>query len=108
MVPKDSRVYDCRMCARLPFAITFYEDPGGDKPVLRWIGSLFEFRLRLNPRVDGESGSFRVFCHAAGDQAILLLGGYDKGRDPSRRRQALEIGTARRRLAEYLQRRRAQ
>jgi phage-related protein len=132
------------MCARPPFTIVFYEGPDGDKPVLRWIGSLsvpqrralgyamyrllqrygvgvcdtefgrqlggglFEFRLRLNRSVDKEVGSYRVFCHAEGAQMILLLGGYDKGRDPSGRRQALEIRIARRRLAEYLQRRRAE
>lgn len=43
----------------------------------------------------------RVFCHATGDRVVLLLGGYDKGRDPSPRRQAREIAVARRRLAEY-------
>jgi hypothetical protein len=43
----------------------------------------------------------RVFCHATGDRVVLLLGGYDKGRDPSLRRQAHEIAVARRRLAEY-------
>jgi len=43
----------------------------------------------------------RIFCHATGDRVVLLLGGYDKGRDPSSRRQAREIAVARRRLAEY-------
>lgn len=69
-------------------------------------GRLFEFRLRLNPRVDGEVGTFRLFFHAGNDRVILLLGGYDKGRDPSRRRQAIEVGIARRRLADHLHRHR--
>jgi hypothetical protein len=46
----------------------------------------------------------RVFCHAMGDRVVLLLGGYDKGRHPSLRRQAREIAVARRRLAEYRRR----
>lgn len=68
-------------------------------------GGLFEFRLRLSARQDGEVGTFRVFCHAAGNRVVLLLGGYDKSKDPSKRRQALEIRRARRRLADHLQRR---
>ena len=67
-------------------------------------GGLFEFRLRLSERTDGERATLRVFCHATGDRVVLLLGAYDKGRDPTRRRQAIEIWTARRRLAEYLSR----
>ena len=46
----------------------------------------------------------RVFCHAHGDRLILLLGGYDKGADPSRTRQQREIAEARRRLADYRRR----
>jgi hypothetical protein len=45
-----------------------------------------------------------VFCHAHGDRLILLLGGYDKGADPSARRQQREIATARARLADYQRR----
>lgn len=68
-------------------------------------GGLFEFRLRLKAPMDGESALLRVFCHATGDRVILLLGGYDKGKDPARRRQDHEIEVARRRLAEHLRRR---
>jgi hypothetical protein len=79
-------------------------------------GGLFEFRLDedegqvlrkwdpespgARPGGVGERVLLRVFCHAAGDQIILLLGGYDKGRDPSRRRQQHEIALARQRLDE--------
>ena len=70
-------------------------------------GGLFEFRLRLRADADGESALIRVFCHAAGDRVILLLGGYDKGRDASRRRQSHEIRVARRRLSEHLRRQQA-
>ncbi len=58
-------------------------------------GGLFEFRLR-EPEL-----LLRVFCHAYGERLILLLGGYDKGRDPSRRRQETEISEARRRLQRW-------
>jgi hypothetical protein len=40
----------------------------------------------------------RVFCHAYGDRLILLIGGYDKGSEPGRRRQQREIEIARARL----------
>jgi hypothetical protein len=69
-------------------------------------GGLFEFRLRVKARTDGESALLRVFCHAAGDRVILLLGGYDKGKNPGRRRQDHEIKVARRRLTEHLRRQR--
>ena len=68
-------------------------------------GGLFEFRLRLQAGANGESALLRVFCHAAGDRVILLLGAYDKGKDPGRRRQDREIKVARRRLGEYVKRR---
>jgi len=58
--------------------------------------------LAQTPRADV---LLRVFCHAMGDRLILLLGGYDKGGNPSSRRQAREIGVARRRLGDYRHRR---
>jgi hypothetical protein len=69
-------------------------------------GGLFEFRLRndLRDRVpSGEAGRFlfRVFCHAHGDRLILLLAAYDKGEDPSPRRQDAEIALARARLRDW-------
>ena len=63
-------------------------------------GGLFEFRLRIQAGAKGESALLRVFCHAAGDRVILLLGAYDKRKDPGRRRQGREIKVARRRLGE--------
>jgi hypothetical protein len=74
-------------------------------------GGLFEFRLRsdLRNRVrPGEEAGhflFRVFCHAHGDRLILLLAAYDKGEDPSRRRQNAEIALARSRLRDWQRRR---
>lgn len=63
----------------------------------RQLGSgLFEFRLREDQLVA------RIFCHAYGDRLILLLAGYNKGRDPSERRQQSEIALARARLREWL------
>jgi len=43
----------------------------------------------------------RVFFHPYGQKVILLLGGYDKARDPSESRQQREIKTARGRLADF-------
>ena len=43
----------------------------------------------------------RVFCHAYGDKVVLLLAGYDKGDDPSNKRENTEIELARQRLAEF-------
>ena len=79
---------------------------------------LYEFRLRHDPdeilsrksqirraadRVSGRSEKIllRVFFHPHGDKLILLLGGYDKGRFPSRKRQEKEIATARKRLTAW-------
>jgi hypothetical protein len=77
---------------------------------------LFEFRIRHTAEeIDAMFGGalpgkghgkvlLRVFCHAYGDKVVLLLNGYDKGEDPSGRRQQREIRLARRRLEEFRQR----
>jgi hypothetical protein len=71
---------------------------------------LFEFRLRsdlrdqFRPGEDAGRFLFRVFCHAHGDQLILLLAAYDKGEDPSPRRQSAEIALARARLRDWRRR----
>lgn len=119
-----------------PYEIDFYEDGAGRKPALEWLQGLerrqrrivgtalrellahqginicstsfgrqlgeglFEFRLRE------EELLVRVFCHAHGQRLILLLGGYDKGKDPARKRQEAEIAEARRRLKAWTARRR--
>jgi len=91
-------------------------------PYGRQLGrGLFEFRLDEDEaavsrkwsagpsppgRVIGTRILLRVFCHATGERTVLLLGGYDKGRDPSRRRQQREIARARARLGEFLRHRR--
>ncbi|MBI5547470.1 MAG: hypothetical protein HY901_26610 [Deltaproteobacteria bacterium] len=72
---------------------------------------LFEFRLRGVdlPGGGGKNVSdpaeakmlLRVFCHAHGRKLILLVGGYDKGDDPSPRRQESEIALARKRLRDW-------
>lgn len=46
----------------------------------------------------------RVFVHFHGSKIVLLLGGYDKGKDPSERRQRREIAQARNRLADWRRR----
>jgi hypothetical protein len=77
---------------------------------------LFEFRIRHTAQeIDSMFGGappgkghgsvqLRVFCHAYGNKVVLLLNGYDKGGDPSGRRQEREIRLARRRLEEFRQR----
>lgn len=75
---------------------------------------LYEFRQRRNAAevlgdeartpAKGERLLLRVFFHPYGDQKVLLLGGYDKLRDPSDRRQRQEIELARQRLADWRQR----
>jgi hypothetical protein len=78
---------------------------------------IFEFRLMRKRRFEAkqkgrkvkkvEQISLRVFCHAYGDNRILLLHGYDKGEDPKGRRQQREIEIARKRLRAWRSRRRA-
>ncbi len=84
---------------------------------------LFEFRLRHDEatlrrrllvappspdqRCPRSPVLLRVLCHAYGSRVILLLAGYDKGSDPSRKRQQAEIAVARRRLDDFLRRERA-
>jgi phage-related protein len=77
---------------------------------------LFEFRVRQSANQilaraghagkseggrDEKSILLRVYCHAHGDRVILLLAGYDKGRDASAKRENREIALARKRLAEF-------
>lgn len=78
---------------------------------------IFEFRLMRKRRFEVkqkgrkvkkvEQISLRVFCHAYGDNRILLLHGYDKGEDPKGRRQQREIEIARKRLRKWRSRRRS-
>jgi len=79
---------------------------------------LCEFRLRydiaeVRARFEGRDAPaagaserilLRVFFHAHGDRIVLLLHGYDKGRDTSARRQQREIAEARRRLTAFRRR----
>jgi hypothetical protein len=43
----------------------------------------------------------RVFCHAHGKKVVLLLAGYDKGKEPSAKRQNAEIKRAKQRLTRW-------
>jgi hypothetical protein len=43
----------------------------------------------------------RVFCHAYGNRIVLLLGGYNKAKDDSAKRQNAEITEAKRRLTKW-------
>jgi putative component of toxin-antitoxin plasmid stabilization module len=69
-------------------------------------GGLYEFRVRKAPSDSGIAGSsrpvlLRLFCTFTGNQVVVLLGGYDKGREPSRGRQQKEINRARKLLSEF-------
>ena len=58
--------------------------------------------------VDGqpEKVLLRVFVHFYGHKVVLLLGGYDKGDDPKKRRQQREVTEARRLLGQFKERQR--
>jgi hypothetical protein len=43
----------------------------------------------------------RVFCHAHGEKVVLLLAGYDKGKESSAKRQNAEIKRAKQRLTRW-------
>lgn len=75
---------------------------------------LYEFRVRhaaaeiaamfggVSPGAKaGEKVLLRVFFHTYGRRIVLLLGGYDKGKDPSTRRQDRAILIARKHLARF-------
>lgn len=75
---------------------------------------LHEFRIRhtkdeiLRMFAAGEIGAsvkkrvlLRVFVHFHGERVVLLLSGYDKGDDPSDRRQEKAIAKARQYLTEW-------
>ena len=82
-------------------------------------GGLYEFRIRYSargivekfrPGMTARLGPFpddavllRVFFHPHGDRLILLLAAYDKGADPSEKRQQREIKIARKRLHAWRQ-----
>lgn len=76
-------------------------------------GGLYEFRVRrsltaiLSSAGVADAGRarravlVRVFCAFSGNRVVILLGGYDKGRDPSVKRQQREIAAARATLSAW-------
>ena len=86
-------------------------------------GGLYEFRVRRSLHsILSEAGKslpedlrggvdrrvlLRVFCTFHGDRIVLLLGGYDKKRDPSPKRQNREIRAARRELKKWREKERS-
>jgi len=82
----------------------------------KWIAGapgIFEFRVRHDAarilrerglpvpehlQAAGGSILLRVFCHAHGSKIVLLLAAYDKGKEPSAKRQNAEIARAKQRL----------
>jgi len=69
------------------------------------IAHMFGDDLALGARPAGKI-ILRVFVHFYGDRVILLLNGYDKGEDPTRRRQQREVAEARRLLTQFKRRQR--
>jgi len=85
----------------------------------KWVGGtngIFEFRVRHDaatilrerglpvPEELEEAHTdilLRVFCHAHGKKVVLLLAGYDKGKEPSDKRQNAEIKRAKQRLTRW-------
>jgi putative component of toxin-antitoxin plasmid stabilization module len=82
---------------------------------------LFEFRLRWGEdevlrKIDAnhEASSskkhegilLRVYFYPYGEKIVLLIGGYDKGDDPSGKREQKEIKGARKALTRFLERQR--
>lgn len=53
-----------------------------------------------------EAVLLRVFVHFYGQRVVLLLAGYDKGRDPNRKCQDREIARARKLLTQFKERQR--
>jgi hypothetical protein len=82
---------------------------------------IFEFRVRLDAatilrergvsvpaELEGQAHLdvlLRVFCHAHGQKLVLLLAAYDKGAEPSPKRQNAEIRRAKQRLTRWNDRR---
>jgi hypothetical protein len=64
-----------------------------------------EIRARFGQRPQDSAARekilLRVFCHFYGDKVVLLLTGYDKGADPSPKRQQKEIAQARKHLTAW-------
>ena len=87
-------------------------DGGGGKPLG---GGLYEFRVQRSldailslagvapsqSETMGRQVSLRVFCTFHGDRIVLLFHGYNKGKDPSKRRQHKEIAKARKALTAW-------
>ena len=85
----------------------------------RWVSGapgIFEFRvrhdaatilrergLRVPKELEEDRGGIllRVFCHAHGKKVIMLLAGYDKGKESSVKRQNAEIKRAKQRLTRW-------
>ena len=69
----------------------------------RWGKNLSDGVAEFRVGEDDTQGEvlLRVFFHAFGDRRILILHGYDKGEDPSSKRQQREINKARSRLKDF-------
>ncbi|MGH2803254.1 MAG: hypothetical protein ACRDL4_09460 [Thermoleophilaceae bacterium] len=93
----------------------------------KWVAAgIFELRVRQDygtilrnagipiPKQEQEEAKqrhpdilLRIFCHPHGNKLVLLLAGYDKGKNPNARRQNQEIKLAEKRLKQWRARRAA-
>lgn len=105
--------------AWLAFAEVLLVPYGKDIPYRNWVKALGEglFELRIDQPEhslrsifgatdEPEAGPkasilLRAFCTFTGKRIVIVLGGYDKGNDPSKKRQQREINAARRALAAW-------
>ncbi|AKI99214.1 hypothetical protein ATI61_106589 [Archangium gephyra] len=62
---------------------------------------------QLHPEDEGEDILLRVFFHPHGQKKALVLHGYDKGQNPSKKHQQRQIALAEERLALFKQREKA-
>jgi putative component of toxin-antitoxin plasmid stabilization module len=93
---------------------------------VRGVDGIFELRIRQDygtimrnaglpvpADIEGDAAEhhpdvlLRIFCHAYGAKIVLLLAGYDKGVEPSDRRQEKEVKLAEKRLKRWKARRQA-
>lgn len=84
--------------------VEFFEDAWGRVPVRRWMeNELNEIQSiytssESRPRSSHQKILLRVFMSFHGKKLVLLLHGYDKGKNDSKKKQQEEIEIARRRL----------
>ena len=78
--------------------VEFFEDAWGRGPVRRWMENELNEIQRAALDMAITKILLRVFLSFHGKKLVLLLHGYDKGKNDSKKKQQEEIEIARRRL----------